>query len=178
VSPDRLLAIVLTIVSMIQSFAVAGLAEQLDHLHSTAQWCAFALVLFVIFRVFQGYVAAAIDYGHWEISFIDIPMIFTMIGKLPEHGFTGRGVEIWFLALSAAAALGHLRALVFVTSTSTLAPNVAGRERSLQIVNVVVAAAGILLAALAIAGDAESVIIGAMLVQTLLLAWNIHTRWT
>ncbi len=73
---DNWVGIVLTVVSIIQGLAVSRLADSYDRVHSLEKWCAFTLAFVVILRVFQTYVAAALEYDEWQISFVDLVVIF------------------------------------------------------------------------------------------------------
>ncbi|HWS87615.1 MAG TPA: N-acetyltransferase [Pyrinomonadaceae bacterium] len=85
--------IVLAVVSIIQGLAFNDLANLFPQIYSAGFFTGdyrviahFVLCFVLLLRVFQTYVAAALDYDEWEINFADIFIIF-IVGLLEYFVF-------------------------------------------------------------------------------------------
>ncbi len=143
-------AIVLSVVSIIQGLAVTALAESLKRMHTIVEWSFYLLAFVVVIRLFQTYVSAAVDYADWQIRFSDVVFVFLLglvqyqvIASLSETTFKPSLFEAWFSAICAAALLGYANAYLRLGG---LSPKIRTKERRLQVLNFVGACVCLLLA--------------------------------
>ncbi|HEX6700885.1 MAG TPA: hypothetical protein VF101_09160 [Gaiellaceae bacterium] len=179
---DHWVVIVLTVVSIVQGLALGRLADVVGHLHVADQWAASALAFIVVLRVFQTYVAAALEYNEWQISFVDIIVIFglgliqyQLIETISKQKFEVQSFEAWIVVVSAVAVIGHTRAYWTVKSDVVHDRRYRQRERSLQIANVAGAAICLVLATiLLLLGDVDQTTFAAITAaQAVIIAMNI-----
>ncbi|MEA2494793.1 MAG: hypothetical protein QOJ29_2704 [Thermoleophilaceae bacterium] len=172
-------AIVLAIVSIIQGLALARLAETMDGLHQAAQWSAFTLAFFVVVRVFQTYVAAAVDYSDWTPNLLDLVLIFgvglvqfQLISGLQDAPFHGDRTERWTCVIGALGLIGHASAYARIRVRPQQKWEA---ERRLQLINMagsaVVALTAIPILAVMVS---EAWLVALPLVQALAIAVNVH----
>lgn len=173
-------AVVLTIVSIIQALALTRLADAIEKLHFMSQWSLAAVAFVVILRIFQTYVTAAVEYENWNARFLDLVFVFVvglveyeLIGRLEGTHFNARPFELWFAGLCALALLGHANAYREVGGRSEPSRT---RERHLQMVNMTGA---LLCFALTVvfmyeANASEALIISIAAAQTLIIGFNTY----
>jgi predicted ferric reductase len=184
---ENWIAIVLTVTSIIQGLALSRLADVLGKVHSVSQWAAFILAFIILLRVFQTYVAAALEYDEWPVGFMDLVVIFglglaqyQMIDKLGTKDFHSLSFETWVVLITSVALIGHSRAYRQVSNNTLRSRNDVERERRLQATNLSVAGICLTLAVLLVAIDKPSVVmfVSVSLSQAALITLNIYRSVT
>ncbi|MFZ0710559.1 MAG: hypothetical protein WAM53_11005, partial [Terrimicrobiaceae bacterium] len=124
----------------------------------------------------------ALEYDEWQVSFIDLVVIFglgllqyELIGKLEASTFRPTAFETWIAVITGVALAGHLRAHWKVQREPGRSAHDVGRETRLQRTNLAVAATCFILALLVIAVDASAVLFTAVVsIQAALITLNIY----
>jgi ribosomal protein S18 acetylase RimI-like enzyme len=184
---NKWIDIVLSVVSIVQGFAFANLAQRLpditEYFLRTGDWIlpAYWIVAFsILLRVFQTYIVAALDYEDWDVSFSDVFLIFVVgsieyliFSSLKLSGFDPIVFHRRLLYLSGLGLLGYGAALSKLRPRQFAYISLFENERTLQRANIAVSAITISISALVVWFHNPALFLSSAILVSLAMIWSI-----